>query len=714
MRSRTILSIIAAIIISLSLTTLPSSTLVAQEPKVEEKADETDNLSQFMEDSMQEIDFYSLEELLDVEIEIASLFEEDELVVGSTVSRITADEWKMLGARRMHEAFNNEPGVFLYPNALGTYALSVRGYASSGSAKGIATFLDGIPLNEIVSGSVFTIPNWELGTLEKIELIKGPGSAIYGSYAFHGVVSMKTFESEKDHYSIEGAAVSPHPQYYDGNVKISRGLYDNLIRIDIAAAAARQRKMEEEYEYSAGTETDTATRDWNHDSQSGVVKLKINPLKKLKLKVSMYYSGFECDEYPGTAMGLDGSSLQDRDYYLVDNTVYLGRGSITYTPFSNISVEVMSYFSKADSYSKAAVSSGGLDYIIDQKGDQTGFNLTIKQPDNDLNLQWLVAYSFDYNMELDAVSKTVSGSNTFIPEEEALHDGITRKVNSAFCQVKWGAIKNSLYLLAGARYDHYSDFGSQFTPRGGIIYLPADKSSVKALYGRGFRAPNGLETKGLRLYTEPAPDLKPETLDMYELIYIYKEKTWKINATVFYSRWLDAIILEDAPVASSFIYSQTNRGENDAYGGELSCFVQRKPWAFDLGFGYVMSRAIDVADTGNPDKKINQRYDAFPEYSVNCGIYYFLKFIEVTLYLNNRAYFNMYEAPSLIRDDPEKLPAYYRMDVNISKIISEKLEIYLDIRNVLNRENHIPSVFGAMNGYVEPGTSVMLRAEYKF
>ena len=67
--------------------------------------------------------------------------------------------------------------------------------------------------------------------------MKGPGSAIYGSDAFHGVISMKTFESDKNTYSIEGAGA--YPLYGDGNVKISQGL-GSILRVDAAASVSRQ------------------------------------------------------------------------------------------------------------------------------------------------------------------------------------------------------------------------------------------------------------------------------------------------------------------------------------------------------------------------------------------------------------------------------------------------------------------------------------------
>lgn len=59
------------------------------------------------------------------------------------------------------------------------------------------------------------------------------------------------------------------------------------------------------------------------------------------------------------------------------------------------------------------------------------------------------------------------------------------------------------------------------------------------------------------------------------------------------------------------------------------------------------------------------------------------------------------------------LPLYWRADLNINKKISEKAELTLDVHNLLNRKNHIPSIFGQTGGNKEPGISVLLRAGYK-
>ena len=73
----------------------------------------------------------------------------------------------------------------------------------------------------------------------------------------------------------------------------------------------------------------------------------------------------------------------------------------------------------------------------------------------------------------------------------------------------------------------------------------------------------------------------------------------------------------------------------------------------------------------------------------------------------------MREAPESVKPLPDKLPAYYRMDISASKATADNLELFLNVKNVLNRENRMPSVLGAEDGYLEPGISVMLRAGYK-
>lgn len=662
-----------------------------------------DDIVAFMEEGMKEIDYYSLEELLDVEVEVASLFEEDELVVGSTVSSIPSEKWKMMGARRMHEALNNEMGVHTTPNIAGIYNIAVRGYTATESMQGIATLIDGVPVNLITMGTAFgAMPNIELGVLDKIEMIKGPGSAIYGSDAFHGVLLLKTFESDKDSYSIEGAG--GYPLYCDANLKISQGFGDDLVRVDAAVSGSRQGDQDQEYNWEIRDESGSGTRKLAHDSGSGVFKVRVSPWDDLMIKVSGYSTYFDCEEYPGTYIVRD-MSLEEKDFSSNNAKYYIGAASVSYRFENSISLIADAHYGFTDlEYTLMTTKASS----ITQKAkiNQSGGQLLAKQEDNSINLQWIAAFSYVEGKFLENSYFHTIGS--IASEEKDLpSDGFTRKIKSTFTQLKWGAIENRLFLLFGGRIDDYSEFGTQVTPRGGVIFLPTEKSSFKALYGRAFKAPTQLQIYGFPGIASGNSDVKPETIDVYELIFIYKEKKWKTSVSAFYSKWKNAI----QPVrvqGSDAIYD--NAGKNDSIGGEITQVFSVFPFDFDLGFAYAKSVMRNTESLSNFSGSGDIRYYQYPLYSVHGALNYFFKPAAINFYLNNRVYFSW--RGSNVRD-VDDLPPYYRMDFNISRAFNESFEFYLDIRNLLNRENHLPGVMGAEDGFTEPGIGVMLRAGYR-
>jgi iron complex outermembrane receptor protein len=150
-----------------------------------------------------------LEELfgLRVKVEAASLFRESDLKVGSAVAAIPEESWRSRGAQLTTDAISHLPGVIALPTFGGARGIAIRGYATELSVRGTATRIDGVPMNTFGGGTAqYTLPNFNLGTLDRIEMIRGPGSALYGSDAFHGVLSMKTFQSPRNVIQAEAEA----------------------------------------------------------------------------------------------------------------------------------------------------------------------------------------------------------------------------------------------------------------------------------------------------------------------------------------------------------------------------------------------------------------------------------------------------------------------------------------------------------------------------
>jgi len=118
----------------------------------------------------------------------------------------------------------------------------------------------------------------------------------------------------------------------------------------------------------------------------------------------------------------------------------------------------------------------------------------------------------------------------------------TRKRNvwAVYVEDLWD-IMEDLRLTIGGRYDHYSDFGGEISPRVGINWEFAQNFNTKFLYGRAFRAPSFME---LYRRTMGNPSLKPETEDSYELSLGADFFPFTGQVTAFYKNAKDYIRLE--------------------------------------------------------------------------------------------------------------------------------------------------------------------------
>jgi outer membrane receptor for ferrienterochelin and colicins len=167
----------------------------------------------------------SLEELLKVDVErvfSASRFVQDASRAPASVTVITAEDVRRFGYRTLAEALRSVPGFYTTYDRNYTY-LGVRGFGRPGDYNGrVLLLVDGHRSNDVVYdqamiGSEFTI---DLSIVERIEVIRGPSSSLYGSSAFFGVVNVITRRG-RDYrgaeVELEGGTLST------GKVRVSAG-----------------------------------------------------------------------------------------------------------------------------------------------------------------------------------------------------------------------------------------------------------------------------------------------------------------------------------------------------------------------------------------------------------------------------------------------------------------------------------------------------------
>ncbi len=641
----------------------------------------------------------SLEELLSIEVEVASGVLESELEVGSTVSLVTQEQWRQRGARRTDDALGGLVSTIALPTIGGSNALAVRGYATELSVRGIATILDGVPLNTLSFGTaVYDKPNINLGVLERIETIRGPGSAIYGSDAFHGVVSLKSFSSHTNLVSAEMDV--GHQGYRQSNLKISQGFQH--FRIHTAVAISTQDPQNRPYSY---TDVDTqntlrSSRDHQYESQSVVVKISDSQQKQGRFELGYYFNKWNADQSSGFgSLVYSGSSLgRDRDFSANRSHFQMLKGAYNWYFARQVSLQAnVYYWQNSHDWDFDLTRSVGHTFFLGEQEYRNGLSLTLRQPFNDWNIQWQASLATNHLKVTDTHNQRIANDGTVLLDDAAPYHKLSRTIHSAFVQTKSHFFDKRLYLLLGARFDDYSDFGVQVSPRTGLIWKGTSTSAIKLLYGNAFRAGVGGELKGSG-EIRGDPTIKPETIDTYELIYMHTQTQWKSSVTYFQSEWKNAIVIRPLINDSEGFSSEyVNRGENKASGVELEGQYLINQFNLQGGLSWVTSESVSE----------NLDYVAFPEYIINLDVHFTALPETLTFSLFNRLHLNADSGP--VRNNiqhPAPLEDYFRTDLSVSGKVNKQLDYFFHIRNIFDQNNQLPSIWNAEGGIGQPGINI--------
>lgn len=642
----------------------------------------------------------SLDELQQVKVKVksASLFESDVLTVGSSVSVIERANWEQKGVRRTLEAIAQEPSVMLLPSLFGLDVIAIRGYAQVGSARGIATVLDGIPMNGPYFGTgQYLAQNINIGVLDRIEVIRGAGSALYGTDAFHGVLSMSTFESEED--LTRGSFQGGSNHYFQGSLQHSAGIGDHG-RLDFALGVSGENR---DRSYQARDLNTLSKAEFNPDehyrSQTGSLKLTLNPTSRLKIKGGLFMDNYDAYNYPASFYTVSESDWNSR--------TLAGQLSATHSFAKGRTLEARIYHMRNHSprsFTRIFGALGVINQTNSLREERTGTTLTFRQPETG---RWPTEYAVSVGFER---ASFVEGSNSQIPFDPTIPPvhaelggvGQYRDITHLLLDARTVLPGDRWSVIYGGRVDHYSDVTTQFSPRLGIVFQPVNRTAIKLIYHRAFRAP----TIGEQYSIEPfISDLDPEILNSYELIFLKQGANWKTQIVLFQNDWKDGILVRvDPSLPSGFIYE--NSGKNQARGMETSLGWYPVHWRFDLSGSYVLSTNL----------KTDKDYDLFPPIMISLGVARSFESIGLDIFLNNR-YSNgaqdiAYNATLL--GTPEELPAYWRTDLNVTKHFAFGMDAFVNIINLFDRDNRFPSVLGLPGGIQDYSLSVSGGLRYTF
>ncbi|WP_144392032.1 TonB-dependent receptor plug domain-containing protein [Pleionea sediminis] len=666
------------------------------------------------DDQLEDEELFSLElhELLNIKVTVSSNFKESQLISGSTVDVILKSQWQDYGAENVSDALSHLPGTMIYPTTWGGSAVAIRGFASNLSVRGIATVLDGIPMNNLRTGSaLYDIRGYSVSSLDRIEMIRGPGSALYGSDAFHGVISMKSYQSKEDntdiwiHTSSEG--------FVESNVNHTSIVGD--VAINASVTTIDQSAQDIPYSYTIpGTNTvETSARANAYDAYTGIFKISVPISNTFETNYGLYVKSHDSIESVsgGQSQSPFGSIFLDTDVTDGKDRLIALKGDFEVNFANEITFEGKAYLWKSSvkQYTDTSLLPGfdGRGSLGLGKEEVSGVSFLVKQPTNPLKTQWAIGIDYKKNkFDKSQNFLTESGEDrTIVFAVPPPQTGFDRDVTGLVVSAKTKLVDDRIQIVYGGRYDTYSNFGNQTSPRFGIIYLPTEKSALKLLYGEAFRAPISSELLGAGGF-KGNPGLEPEVIETTELVYMFQSDSWKLNLTYFESEWTNGIILTPT-TDPDFTAEYNNVGENESNGVEVTYRGSLENWRWDLSASMVNSKAITA--TGNID------YVAFPENIFNINFGYTFEKQNLDLYVTNRIHQDAKEGP--ISDNvpnPRPLKNFYNTDVTLEWKVSNQWSIQVGIRNIFDKENYLPAVWNNENGirtlgtYFQAGLSIRL------
>jgi len=149
----------------------------------------------------------SLESLLQTKVVTASRFSEDLADAPGVITVVSRDEINRMGGLTLREILSRVAGLDVTSNALTDRSMiAVRGDQAKANGVHVLFLINGRPTREVVDGGAMSelLEAFPIAILERIEVIEGPGSVLYGSNAYSGVINLITRKADGKSGAVRG------------------------------------------------------------------------------------------------------------------------------------------------------------------------------------------------------------------------------------------------------------------------------------------------------------------------------------------------------------------------------------------------------------------------------------------------------------------------------------------------------------------------------
>ncbi|MEN3942977.1 TonB-dependent receptor [Prosthecobacter sp. SYSU 5D2] len=561
----------------------------------------------------------------------------------AAITVLTHDDLQRSGATSVPDALRLVPGMNVGAVNASQYAVSARGFNTVFANK-MLVLVDGRAVyNSMFAGVFWDLQQPVMEDLERIEVIRGPGAAIWGANAMNGVINIVS-RSARD---TQGGLA----YLGGGNVQrtMAGGRYGGVIGDDLYYRIFATEQSRDDYLLADGKSAEDGWRSW--------------------------HSGFRLDKYADADTHLTwqaDATVLDLDNGTSDgyNVNSLARWNKELSSRSRLELQVYYDRIHRNDPLRALYSGDTFDFAF-----QHIFGLGLHH-----DITWGVGYRFVSNSVEDIAPNVAIRESSF-----------DRNLYSLFVQDEWQMLPDRLTATIGARLEHNDFTGLEFQPNLRLLFKPTEKQTLWAAVSRAVRTPSALEAMDVFVVDFAPPfagpgglyvprvvgneDPRAEVLWAYEMGYrIQPHERLIIDASAFYNDYSELIglygvnrLIPGVPVGTAELPFD-NVMSAETYGGEISVTVTptdawRLSASYSLLFANFHGAAAarpDVQERSVPTQQavLRSSYDFSPRLSLDVQVRYV--------------------------DQIETVPAYATADLRLLYRVTERLDVSIVGQNLFS------------------------------
>ncbi len=549
---------------------------------------------------------------------------------GTSVSVITAEDIELRAYQFAVDALASAPGVTVNQNGSygGLATVRIRGASSDQTL----VLLDGVPLGDPTAvGGGYDFSLLDPANIERIEILKGPQSTLWGSDAIGGVVNIITKRAENGlgaRAFAEGGSFAT----FRGGATVYGG--DDGGDFVLNASGITSEGISKADEADGNTERDG----YDGLTFSGRGGVNIGAVR-LEARAQYQEGETEIDGFPPPNF-----SLADTDDF--SETEQWTASTRLLAPLFDDTLQNEAFVGYTD---------------VKRTGEFGGF--LAEDAGNRLILR------YQGLAELGARNRVAFGAE----REETEANGDETSINALFALYEVKPIIDRLTLNAGVRYDDHSTFGDEVTARAAASFAITDYLALRGSWGEGFKAPTIFQLTQSFGVLPPNADLQPETSEAFDVGLDFRTLDDRANLSVtYFNRDTDNLII----FAPNFRYENLERTEAQGVEAEAA-FAFNESLSLNAGYAY-----IDAIDATTGDRQIRT-----PRHSGEAALIYRNGPANGAVTLR----YNGDETEGLFGSDVE---SWIRIDVSGSYAVNDSIELYGRVENLLDEDYQQISGYG--------------------